>query len=85
MKIRRNKRKLSLAIALVGAPGAVLLDEPSSGAPLPPPLHTLHPGIVHSLQIICKACTELIVVITIVWVTWFWRILLVYSICLVME
>ncbi len=28
---RRNKRKLSLAIALVGSPGAVLLDEPSSG------------------------------------------------------
>ncbi len=27
----RNKRKLSLAIALVGSPGAVLLDEPSSG------------------------------------------------------
>ena len=26
-----NKRKLSLAIALVGSPGAVLLDEPSSG------------------------------------------------------
>ena len=29
--LHRNKRKLSLAIALVGSPGAVLLDEPSSG------------------------------------------------------
>ena len=31
MTAHRNKRKLSLAIALVGSPGAVLLDEPSSG------------------------------------------------------
>ena len=30
-RTHRNKRKLSLAIALVGSPGAVLLDEPSSG------------------------------------------------------
>lgn len=29
--LRRNKRKLSLAIALAGRPAAVLLDEPSSG------------------------------------------------------